>query len=563
VKVGLDDYLCRHTDEELGRLLQQAEPVEKPPEGSRVPKMSFKIRMPEPWVPFPTDALPPPLGDFVHEAAAALGCDESFVALPTLSACASLIGNARTIELKPGWCEPSVLWTVCVGDSGTLKSPALFKSIAHLFALQRKLYQEYRTNLLTWRKAGKESGERPFQEKVICSDITIEKLASVLEDNPKGVLLVRDELSGWLGSFTRYKGRGGGSDLPQWLEIHRAGPITKDRETGDRPSRFVHRAAVSIAGGIQPEALRRALTPEFFESGLVARLLLAYPPRRVKRWSDAKVDFDTLDSYRNLVDDLRKLDFGNNTEGERVPRALGLSSEARKLWIDFYNRFAEEQSASEGEVAALLSKLEGAAARFALLHHVVGRAHLEADDVLPVEPCSIKCGITLARWFAYEGRRIYAMLAETSAERDARRLIEFIRSRGGSITVRELQRSNSRKYPTSEQADVALCALSPDHGSWSRPPIGPEGGQPAKVFTLRPTHDTTDTTAESAGGDLSDTTADSTPPTSEKPNNDKGSVGSVMRRAQHEERANVFVDPGDLPGSVGSSVGRGDTWEEL
>jgi hypothetical protein len=92
---------------------------------------------------------------------------------------------------------------------------------------------------------------------------TIEKLAEILEDNPGGTLVARDELAGWLGSFTRYKAQKGGTDLPNWLEMHRAGTVIVDRKTAERQTLFIQRAAVSITGGIQPGVLARALTPEF------------------------------------------------------------------------------------------------------------------------------------------------------------------------------------------------------------------------------------------------------------------------------------------------------------
>ena len=73
--------------------------------------------------------LPAPLAEYVRQCAVALGCDPAFVALPVLAVIASAIGNTRVIRLKRGWDEPAVLWTVIVGDSGTLKSPAYRKAV--------------------------------------------------------------------------------------------------------------------------------------------------------------------------------------------------------------------------------------------------------------------------------------------------------------------------------------------------------------------------------------------------------------------------------------------------
>src|SRR5262249_2811543 len=78
-----------------------------------------------PWRPFPTAALPEPWRALVRQGAAALGCDESYLALPALAVIAGAIGNTRRIGLRRDWSEPAVVWSGIIGESGTLKSPAL------------------------------------------------------------------------------------------------------------------------------------------------------------------------------------------------------------------------------------------------------------------------------------------------------------------------------------------------------------------------------------------------------------------------------------------------------
>ena len=108
------------------------------------------------------------------------------------------------------------------------------------------------------------------------------------------------------------------------------------------------------------------------------------------------------------------LEFGRDGQGVNVPRVLHLSQEAKAVWVNFYNEWADEQHASEGELAAAFSKLEGFTARFAMLHHVVERVARAEDDVVPVEPASVQAGVTLCLWFANEARRIYATLSEST-----------------------------------------------------------------------------------------------------------------------------------------------------
>jgi hypothetical protein len=83
-------------------------------------------------------------------------------------------------------------------------------------------------------------------------------LAEILSANPRGVLAAVDELVTWLGGFDQYRPRGG-SDAAKWLSIHRAESLIVDRKTAAKKTIFVKHAAVSLAGTIQPRALRRAL----------------------------------------------------------------------------------------------------------------------------------------------------------------------------------------------------------------------------------------------------------------------------------------------------------------
>jgi hypothetical protein len=78
-----------------------------------------------------------------------------------------------------------------------------------------------------------------------------------------------------------------------------------------------------------------------------------------------------------------------------------LSPAAKVLWVDFYNSWAQEQQAVEGEVAATYSKLEGCASRLALLHHLVTRVARGEDDCDSIGEDGMEAGIALVRWFAY------------------------------------------------------------------------------------------------------------------------------------------------------------------
>ena len=134
-KGDVSDWLAAGgTKEALLTLTQRGEAWECPP-GARAAPVHY--------TPFPTAALPDPIRAYVEQAAAAIGCDPAYVALPALAVAAAAIGATRVVRLRHDWTEPAVLWLAAIGDSGTLKSPAHEKAVAPLRRVQARLLAEY------------------------------------------------------------------------------------------------------------------------------------------------------------------------------------------------------------------------------------------------------------------------------------------------------------------------------------------------------------------------------------------------------------------------------------
>ncbi len=471
-------------------------------------KPARRIQLPERFVPFPSTILPSPIGRFIGEAASAIGCDPTLVALPMLTTLAGCIGSSRRLLIKggqSGWYAPSVLWTAAVVDSGQQKSPAqsavtrlLYQRQGHdLKEHQERLidYQKQLTNyecvLADWKRTKGPKGEPPERpeeptcKRIIISDSTIEAVADRLQDNQRGLLLDRDELSGWLGSHDQYRS-GRGSDVSHWLSCYNAKPLLIDRKTSTRKTIYVERAAVSITGGIQPRILARMLGKHHFENGLAARFAFGMPPKTNKQWSEASVSEDTSDALDWIYDWLLSLRFGQDHDGKPIPIDLSLSPDGKEAFVAFYNQHGLEQAELIGDLAALWAKLEEVAARIALVMHLVRCATDDSTLVSQnaVDAQSVAMGVTLARWFGIEGRRIYGVLAESDEDRDRRLLIELVQRKGGRITARDLSKS-SRRYPTSDAAEHALIELvEAGAGRWKNNCTTDLGGRPTRAFCL-------------------------------------------------------------------------------
>ena len=510
------------------------------------------IRKVTTFTPFPISLLPNPIRGYVSAAGDAIGIDPSFVALPIIAALGSAIGNTRRIELKPGWQEPPILWTAIVGDSGTLKTPSLSAATERLEYVQNKHFAEhqaamdafvsaqlnYAANLEGWKKTkgvrgdAPEAPQAPVMPRVMVSDVTVESLADRLQDSPRGLLLMRDELAGWLQSFGQYKA-GKGGDVAHWLSMYNAKPLRIDRKTGSTFT-FVPSAAVSICGGIQPETLRRCLSSEHWENGLAARLLLTAPPKRPRVWSEKSIPDKLRYAVSDVFDLLLDLKFGTDADGNETPIIIPLDRQAKSVWIDFYNRHGIEQASLSGREAALWSKLEGTAPRLALVIHLIRCA---AGDANPnaIDEASMTVAVSLAEWFGQEATRIYGMLSETDEERDQRRLVDLIERKGGSVTARELMRSSNQwSKRTADETEQALDALVKSGcGNWEQVSHDAQG-RPTRRFRLSTSIDT-----------------DTIPPNSGKTPIVSMSVASMELNPQLE------IDPNDLLAEAATGDERG------
>jgi DNA polymerase-1 len=461
---------------------------------------------------FPVHLLPPVVSEYVTTAAQAIGCNPSLVALPAIATTGAAIGNSRALCLKRGWIEPCCFWTLTVIPSGKLKSPAYDAAVRpykdrdmNLFEAHQQEVAQHKVELQEWQDLPRERrGARPKAPgEAAClttSDTTIEAIGELLRHSPRGILMARDELDAWFQSFTRYKGRGGGTDRPHWLEMNRGGLLDVSRVNRGKGRLVVRRALVGVTGTIQPGILARALDRDALHSGLGARFLFAMPPARKRVWSEDELPDALVERYQHLLSDLLALELADSQK--RTPHVLGLAGDAKQLWTQFFNEWGQVQDDAEDEQAAAWAKIEAYAARFMLWHHVIAHVAAGSDKSCSITTASAEAGIALARWFAGEATRVYCMLAETQEERSTRLLVEWISRHSGRTTVRQLQKSNALRWPSHEVTETALQGLvNIGLARWEE--VRPDqGGHPVRwCVLLCQTPDTSDTRSDDDGPD--------------------------------------------------------------
>ena len=250
---------------------------------------------------FPVDAFTPAWQDWLVRAAHGAGVRPEHVAVPLLGVASSLIGTARRVRASRSWSEPMTLWACVVADSGDRKTPGLNVTVRALDLIEKNNSAEYSKKRLTHetrvqkakeiQKKWKEDREAALkanppkdppvmpseaidpgnfiEPRLYATDPTIERLAPLLQARPRGMMLIRDELSGLFANMARYSS---GSDRPFWLEAWNGGRHIVERVSG---SIVVDHLLVGVIGSFQPDKLARAFAGD--EDGMYGRFIYAWP----------------------------------------------------------------------------------------------------------------------------------------------------------------------------------------------------------------------------------------------------------------------------------------------
>jgi len=216
----------------------------------------------DPWqrfaVPrFPLDTLPEAVASFVSAQSAVVGCDPGGLAMSALVALSAAIDHRSTLRMMRhgDWLVSPRLWVLLLGDPSCKKTPIINAATRELESQQNALLDEHERRVTHHRSlGGKPEDDPPPPPRYVAIDTTVEKLAVVLARHDRGILVKRDELSGWVGSMEKYaSGRGSSSDRAFWLQAYDGGSYLVDRIA--RGDLRVKNLSVSLIGGIQPKRL--------------------------------------------------------------------------------------------------------------------------------------------------------------------------------------------------------------------------------------------------------------------------------------------------------------------
>lgn len=310
----------------------------------------------------------------------------------------------------------------------------------------------------------------PIRRRYKTNDVTVEKLHELLGENPRGMLVFRDELIGMMANWEK---AGHESDRTFFMEAWEGtGSFTSDRirrGTVDTPN-----LCVSILGGIQPGKLTAYLNQAadpLQNDGLMQRFqVLVYPDEPVWKMVDEAPNYEARSRAFKVMEELAGMNFiayGAAKDNEEDRPYFNFSNEAQELFYRWYEDLhIYKIPNSHPLMAEHLAKYRSLMPSLALIFHLIE----VVDDPNKNGPVSPEAAALAIKWCEYletHARRIYGLVEDTPMAA-ARALGEKLRDGVliNGFTLRDIYRNNWTSLTTKDQAKAACDVLIKKH--WLR-----------------------------------------------------------------------------------------------
>ncbi len=435
--------------------------------------------------------LPEAFRPWIEDISERMQCPPDFPAVASMVALGSVVGRQITIRPKreDDWQVVPNLWGAVVARSGLLKSPSMVDPLRPVHKLELdgrndhdRAVQEYEAQKLIAEaekkhhqeeikkavKQGKDASEHaaaavaaedvaPARRRYIVNDTTVEKLGEIMNPNPRGVLLFRDELTGFLKTMDR---EGHEADRAFYLQAwNGSGRFTYDRI--GRGTIDIEAVCVSILGGIQPGPLsqyvRRAARGGADDDGLLQRFQLIVWPNVSKSWKnhDRTPDLMARMKAARVFEELDALD----PEGGAVEPLpyQHFNTEAQEEF-DQWRADLELRLRSDKEPPLMESHL---AKYRSLIPTLALLIHLADSGQGQVGPQALKQAMAWGEYLESHARRVYAA-AISPARSAARALADRLLARDlpeKGFALRDVYRNEWSKLADREDVQMAVDLL--------------------------------------------------------------------------------------------------------
>jgi hypothetical protein len=524
-----------------------------------------------PVLPLTADMLPAQCRSWILDAAERMNAPLDSIAAAFIVGLGSLIGRRFGVcpkQFDDSWVEIPNLWGALIGPPASMKSPAIGIGLDPIERLARQANERFATELREFeiaqaaddavaasskreiqslaiadgdrnekrskvreliRREQECALKRPTLRRYKTQDATIEKLAELLQENPNGLLVTRDELSGFLATFDK---PGRETDRSFFLEAWN-GKGTYDVDRIARGHIHVKALCLSVFGGIQPgpvkEHIRRALEGGIQSDGFFQRLQILVYPDEIKevRLIDRQANIAAETRVHRLFDRLEELtpaQLGIGDPGDgRVP-VLHFSSDAQELFNTWLHSW-ESRLRQHDDPPALEShftKYRKLVPSLALLFYLCEFAEFGTVATATINRDSTALAVRWAEYLESHARRVYA-LPESDETTAAEVLLAKLQSGklSSPFTARQVERKKWSGLTLGETVKAAIRSLEL-HG-WIVEEVEKTGGRDLVRYRA---HETI-TAQPHAGGPAKSELAQLTNPTELRQATASGTYGGV------------------------------------
>lgn len=494
------------------------------PDGNTIDEYNKKIRtslkesrkaqpLPEsrpPVMPLLPDMLPEAIRDYVFDVSERQQSLPDFVAVTAIVGLSGLLGRKASICPKQfdSWCVVPNQWGAIIGRPSAMKSPSMKEALRPLWEFEKQAAQEYKEAQQNYKEEcvlldleandakskAKEALKKnnrdaardalrmadnlvpPVWHRLIVNDPTVEKLGELLNENPNGLVFVRDELSGWLANLNREEYQ---SARAFYLECFDGnGRYVYDRI--GRGTIEIESCTLSIIGGIQPSKISilvRDATRGIVDDGLIQRFQLAIWPDDIGswRWIDRTPNQEAKRKYDRVFATLHNLDL-MGVDGE--PRQFRFTSEAQELFIQWMKK--TQDIARNPETHPILEshilKMPQTIAGLALLFEIIdgGRDAVGVAATLRA--------LSWADYLLSHAKKLYSIATNFSLD-SAKLILERKKKLPNPFSVRDIQRKGWSGLDSVKLINESLAWLV-DYGWLRRETISSEdtNGRPKVAY---------------------------------------------------------------------------------
>ena len=364
---------------------------------------------------FPLEIFPKAIRDIIEALEEYENYNVDFSSASFLTVFAAAMGNTWSVRFMTGWVSRPIIYMVLVGSPSCGKTPPLQQAVAPLLKLDGEYDMIYCKEMETYRRWERMSAKQrekhslpeemkmPQRKCHVVVDSTVEALIGALRDNPRGVLIYKDEIDSLLSNFNRYNG----SDEGYFLSLFSGTPFKYSRKSNNEHI-FLANPYCSIIGTTQPGRLGEQFGGKRMMNGFSSRFLKVYPEiDKMPSWNDTAMPDSVLEEWGRIIRKVVTVTPSTDQEGKATSIELLFSQEAKLRviqWKDEVNNKAYAETDSDA-VRALCGKLETYLVRFCLviqiMHCICGESGMDK-----IEPGTAELAIRLTEYFRNMESRI-------------------------------------------------------------------------------------------------------------------------------------------------------------